>query len=37
MVIFAVLLMRTGWRISRTEGLLLILSGLALWIYDFIK
>ena len=37
MVIFAVLLMRTGWRISRTEGFLLILSGMALWAYDFMK
>lgn len=37
MVLFSVVLMRTGWRISRTEGILLIMSGLALWIYDFTR
>ncbi len=37
MVTFAVILMRTGWRLTRIEGLLLILSGLALWAYDFLK
>lgn len=37
MVVLAVFLMRTGWRITRSEGIILILSGLALWTYDFLK
>lgn len=37
MVVLAVALMRTGWRITRSEGILLVLSGLALWAYDFLK
>lgn len=37
MVMLAVIFMRTGWRITRSEGILLVLSGLALWAYDFLK
>jgi cation:H+ antiporter len=37
MVIVAVAFMRTGWRISRSEGLMLVLAGMALWAYDFLK
>ena len=37
MVIVAIAFMRTGWRISRSEGFLLVLSGMALWAYDFLK
>ncbi|MBN2041390.1 MAG: calcium/sodium antiporter [Spirochaetes bacterium] len=37
MVFLAVIIMRTRWLVSRIEGILLIASGLALWIYDFLK
>ena len=37
MVMLAVVFMRTGWRVSRAEGVLLVLSGLFLWSYDFLK
>ncbi len=37
MVMLAIFLMRTGWRITRSEGILLVMSGLALWAYDFLK
>jgi cation:H+ antiporter len=37
MVLLAITFMRTGWRISRSEGFLLVLSGMALWAYDFLK
>ncbi len=37
MVMLVIVLMRTGWRITRSEGILLVLSGLALWAYDFMK
>jgi cation:H+ antiporter len=35
MVLMALLFMRTGWRISRFEGLLLVGIALARWIFDF--
>jgi len=37
MVMLAVVFMRTGWRVSRSEGVLLVLLGLSLWTYDFLK
>lgn len=37
MVILSVLLMRSRWRISKPEGIILILLGLSLWMYDFLK
>ncbi|WP_200907007.1 calcium/sodium antiporter [Desulfatitalea tepidiphila] len=37
MVMLAVVFMRTGWRVSRAEGVLLVLSGLFLWTFDFLK
>ena len=36
MVIAVVVMMRTGWRISRIEGAVLVCMGLARWIADFI-
>ncbi|MBN1833256.1 MAG: calcium/sodium antiporter [Deltaproteobacteria bacterium] len=36
MVIIVVVMMRTGWRISRIEGAVLVCMGLARWIADFI-
>jgi len=36
MVITVVIMMRTGWRISRIEGAVLLCMGLARWIADFI-
>jgi cation:H+ antiporter len=35
MVITVVIMMRTGWRISRIEGTVLVCMGLARWIADF--
>lgn len=35
MVIVVLVFMRTGWRISRLEGLLLVLIALLRWIFDF--
>jgi cation:H+ antiporter len=35
MVITVVVMMRTGWRISRIEGAILVCMGLARWIADF--
>jgi cation:H+ antiporter len=35
MCVLAVFFMRTGWKISRKEGVLLIAVGLARWILDF--
>lgn len=35
MVLIALIFMRTGWRISRQEGILLVLIGLSRWIYSF--
>jgi cation:H+ antiporter len=36
MVITVVIMMRTGWRISRMEGAALVCMGLARWVADFI-
>jgi len=35
MVLLTLIFMRTGWRVSRREGILLILLGLGRWIYSF--
>ncbi|MFC1531482.1 calcium/sodium antiporter [Gemmatimonadota bacterium] len=35
MVVLVVVFARTGWRLSRTEGLALVLFGLARWTLDF--
>ncbi len=35
MVVLVVVFARTGWRLSRTEGLVLVLFGLARWALDF--
>ena len=37
MVLIVVVILRTRWRVSRLEGIILILIGLAFWIYDFMK
>jgi cation:H+ antiporter len=37
MVILAVFMMRTGWRISRLDGIILVFIGLLCWIFDFMK
>ena len=36
MVLIALFFMRTGWKISRREGLILVLIGLSRWIYSFL-
>lgn len=35
MVLLALIFMRTGWKISRREGIILVLIGLSRWIYSF--
>ncbi|MBC8367391.1 calcium/sodium antiporter [bacterium] len=35
LVLLALLLMRTGWKLSRREGLILVLVAAAVWISDF--
>jgi cation:H+ antiporter len=35
MVVLCLVFMRTGWRISRKEGLILVLIALARWTFDF--
>jgi cation:H+ antiporter len=35
MVIMVMVFMRTGWRISRLEGVLLVAIALARWVFDF--
>ena len=35
LMVVVVLMMRTGWKVSRLEGALLLLSGLVRWILDF--
>lgn len=37
MVILVVIFLRTGWKISRTEGLILLFIGISRWIFDFMK
>jgi cation:H+ antiporter len=37
MVVMVLIFMRTGWRISRFEGFLLIVVALARWTFDFSK
>lgn len=36
MVVVVLLFMRTGWRLSRWEGIVLVLLGLGRWLYSFI-
>ncbi|GAI17947.1 unnamed protein product, partial [marine sediment metagenome] len=36
MVLLVLFFMRTGWRISRREGIVLVSLGLARWIYSFV-
>ncbi len=36
MVVVVLVFMRTGWRITRWEGIVLVLIGLARWLYSFI-
>jgi len=35
LVLLALLLMRTGWKLSRREGLILVLVAAAVWFSDF--
>lgn len=35
MVLIALFFMRTGWKISRREGIVLVLLGLCRWVYSF--
>jgi cation:H+ antiporter len=35
MVLIVLVFMRTGWQVSRREGLVLVSLGLARWIYSF--
>ena len=37
LVILVIAIMRTKWRVSRIEGIILILLGLVFWTYDFLK
>ena len=37
MVILVVLLLRSGWQLSRSEGILLVTIGITRWIFDFLK
>ncbi len=37
MVMLAIFFLRTGWKLSRTEGIILLLIGLARWISDFMQ
>ncbi|MBN2435118.1 MAG: calcium/sodium antiporter [Spirochaetes bacterium] len=36
MIVLSILFFRTGWKVSRKEGIILILCGLAMWAVDFI-
>lgn len=36
MTILTAVFMRSGWRVSRTEGLILVLAGVLRWIMDFL-
>jgi len=36
MVVVVLVFMRTGWRITRWEGIVLVLIGMARWLYSFI-
>ncbi|MDA0194859.1 MAG: calcium/sodium antiporter [Bacteroidetes bacterium] len=37
MVILVVIFLRTGWKLTRIEGIILFTIGLARWIFDFMK
>jgi len=37
MVVVVVAFMRTGWKISRVEGAILVLSNLVRWVFDFMS
>jgi len=36
MVALVIIFMRTGWKISRREGIILVLIGLSRWVYSFV-
>ncbi|HRX16455.1 MAG TPA: calcium/sodium antiporter [Spirochaetota bacterium] len=36
MIVLSILFFRTGWKVSRKEGIILILCGLAMWAVDFV-
>ncbi len=36
MVVLVIIFMRKGWRISRGEGIILVLIGLSRWVYSFV-
>ncbi|MCO6480494.1 MAG: calcium/sodium antiporter [Phaeodactylibacter sp.] len=36
MIVLVIIFMRTGWRIARWEGVMLVLIGLGRWLYSFI-
>ena len=36
MIVLVIIFMRTGWRIARWEGVILVLIGLGRWLYSFI-
>ena len=35
MVLVVLIFMRTGWRISRKEGIVLVIAGLVRWVISF--
>jgi len=37
MVILVVIFLRTGWKLSRTEGIILVCIGVTRWVMDFMK
>jgi cation:H+ antiporter len=37
MVILVIFFLRTGWKLTRTEGIILVAIGIARWIFDFTK
>jgi cation:H+ antiporter len=36
-VILVIIFLRSGWRLSRIEGIILVIIGLIRWIFDFMK
>jgi len=36
MVLIVIIFLRTGWRLSRTEGIILVVIGVLRWIFDFL-
>jgi len=37
MVILVIFFLRTGWKLSRTEGIILVSIGIIRWVFDFMK